>query len=414
MTIVADIPGSKSLTNRALLVAAATEGTSVLSRPLVSADTIAFVDCLRAMGYKIETADAAAWRVHGNAHGPRLDGATVNCVDAGTAARFLPVLAAAGHGRVRFDGSDQLRRRPLGPLLGALTALGAHVVPVSEVHDMPFDLFARGLLGGEVRIDGSRSSQFLTGLLLSAPLMKSPPRVRVDSLVSGPYVTMTIELMRRSGVEVLVGPDGVLEVQPGAYRPADLLVEPDASTASYFFAAAALTSATLTVPGLGAGSLQGDTRFVETLVRMGAVVETRAGSITVTGPDRLRGGFTVDMGEISDTFMTLACLAPYADAPIEVTGIAHARLKESDRIEATAQNLRRCGILVDTGPDRITVHPGQPKPATIDCHRDHRIAMSFSVLGLRAPGIELDDPACVGKTFPEFHTVFAAAFGERG
>ncbi|MDN5855635.1 MAG: 3-phosphoshikimate 1-carboxyvinyltransferase, partial [Actinomycetia bacterium] len=340
MSIVANLPGSKSLTNRALLVAAATDGVSVLRRPLVSADTVAFVDCLRAMGYGIDTVDAAAWRVHGSAHGPDLDGATLNCVDAGTAARFLPVLAASGHGRVRFDGSDQLRRRPLRPLFDALTALGADVVAASDVHDMPFDLVARGLPGGEVRVDGSRSSQFLTGLLLSAPLMKSPPRVHVDSLVSGPYVTMTIDLMRRCGVEVLVGPEGVLEVQPDRYRPTDLLVEPDASTASYFFAAAALTGATLTVPGLGAESLQGDMRFVEILARMGVVVETSAEATTVTGPDRLRGGFTVDMGDISDTFMTMACLAPYADAPIEVTGIAHARLKESDRIEATAQNLR--------------------------------------------------------------------------
>jgi 3-phosphoshikimate 1-carboxyvinyltransferase len=175
------------------------------------------------------------------------------------------------------------------------------------------------------------------------------------------------------------------------------------------------------VPGLGSGSLQGDLRFVDALRRAGARVDTGASATTVTGTvtdtsavtggARLRGGFTIDMGPISDTFMTLAAIAPLADAPITITGIAHARLKESDRIAAVAQNLRACGIRVEEGPDRITVHPGLPRPTRIACHRDHRIAMAFSVLGLAVPGtITLDDPACVAKTFPGFHDEMARLF----
>ncbi len=309
--LVATVPGSKSLTNRALLTAAAADGVSVLRRPLISDDTAAFARCLRDLGYDIDFTGQAAWTVRGFAHGPTKERAELDCVDAGTAARFLPGLAAAGRGRFRFDGSDQLRRRPLRPLLDVLSAIGAKIESASATgEDLPFELTANGLAGGDIEVDAGHSSQYLTGLLLAAPLMRDPLRVRVRSLVSSPYIDMTIGLMNQFGGGVDIGADGTIAVRPGAYRATELDIEPDASTASYFFAAATLTGRTLTVPGLGSRSLQGDLRFVDALARMGASVELSKDSTTVTGPQRLRGNLSIDMGGISDTFMTLACVAP--------------------------------------------------------------------------------------------------------
>jgi 3-phosphoshikimate 1-carboxyvinyltransferase len=407
---IARIPGSKSLTNRILVLSAASGGDSVLLEPLDSDDTRACVAGLRALGYGVDDSDPGRWVVRGGGAGPTKERATVHCADAGTAARFLPPLAASGHGRFTFDGSDQLRRRPLGPLLAALTELGAAVDRAGD-QDLPFELDASGLAGGRVSVPSTASSQFLSGLLMAGPLMAAGLELTAGPRVSQPYIDMTITLMARFGVSVDRAEDGGIRVAPAAYRPAEILVEPDASTASYFFAAAALTGAEVVVPGLGSGSAQGDLRFVEVLRKTGARVTVDESRTVVAGNHPLRGGFTVDMSDISDTMMTLAAIAPFLDAPITITGIAHARLKESDRVAAMAANLTACGVAVDEAPDRLTIHPGQPRPARIACHRDHRIAMSFAVLGLRAAGIVLDDPTCVGKTFPGFFAEFDRLFG---
>ncbi|WP_312018674.1 3-phosphoshikimate 1-carboxyvinyltransferase [Streptomyces sp. I05A-00742] len=408
--LTARIPGSKSCTNRALLLAAAAPGTSAVRAPLVSDDTLTFRDALAALGAGVSaTPNDECWEITGLGRGPAV-GARVWCADAGTAARFLPPFAATGTGEFVFDGSGQLRARPLWPLADALVGLGARVRTAAG-EDALIRVTAQGLDGGEIGLDSSLSSQYLSGLLMAAPLMRTPLVVRVHRLVSRPYIDMTLGLMRRFGADVTEDADGRIEVRPGTYTPVDLVIEPDASTASYVFAAAAVTGRTVTVPGLGTGSLQGDLRFADVLRRTGADVRIGVSSTTVTGTGRLRGGFSVDMGEISDTFMTLAAIAPLADAPITITGVAHARLKESDRISAVAGNLRACGIRAEEGPDWITVHPGVPLPVRVACHRDHRIAMAFSVLGLGAPGvIALDDPGCVGKTFPGFHNEMRRLF----
>ncbi|MEU1120588.1 MULTISPECIES: 3-phosphoshikimate 1-carboxyvinyltransferase [unclassified Streptomyces] len=401
--LAARIPGSKSLTNRLLLLAAAADGTSTVRAPLVSEDTVAFREALGACGLTVRSGPRDEfWEVTGTGRGPT-GSARPWCADAGTAARFLPPFAATGHGTFLFDGSSQLRARPQRPLIDALRALGADLDP-GPGNGLPLLIRARGLTGGELTVDSSLSSQYLSGLLMAAPLMRDGLRIRTGSLVSRPYVDMTLALMRRFGARVEESDDGTLHVAPRPYDAADVVVEPDASSASYIFAAAAVTGTTVTVPGLGTDSLQGDLRFVDVLRQAGAEVRVGRAATTVTGTGRLRGGFTVDMGEISDTFMTLAAIAPLADAPITIRGIAHARLKESDRVAAVAANLRACGIETSDGPDWITVHPGVPRPARVACRRDHRIAMSFSVLGLAVPGtITLDDPSCVAKTFPDFH-----------
>lgn len=419
--LAARIPGSKSLTNRLLLLAAAADGTSTVRAPLVSEDTVAFREALGACGIDVRRGPRDAfWEVTGTGRGPN-GPARPWCADAGTAARFLPPFAATGHGSFHFDGSEQLRARPQRPLIDALRALGADLDP-GPGNGLPLLIRARGLAGGELTVDSSLSSQYLSGLLMAAPLLRDGLRIRTASLVSRPYVDMTLALMRRFGARVEEGDDGTLHVAPRPYDAADVVVEPDASSASYVFAAAAVTGTTVTVPGLGADSLQGDLRFVDVLRQAGAEVHVGPTATTVTGTGPLRGGFTVDMGEISDTFMTLAAVAPLADAPLTIRGVAHARLKESDRVAAVAANLRACGIETSDGPDWITVHPGVPRPTRVACRRDHRIAMSFSVLGLAAPGtITLDDPSCVAKTFPEFHDELrrlfpghAPAFGTSG
>ncbi|AUG78387.1 3-phosphoshikimate 1-carboxyvinyltransferase [Kitasatospora sp. MMS16-BH015] len=418
----ARIPGSKSITNRVLLLAAAAAGTTRLDAPLESEDTVAFRTALTDLGIPVdqlpgdpEEFGSEAWEVHGLGGPPAAPGgasARIWCADAGTAARFLPVYAATGRGEFRFEGTEQLTVRPLRPLTQALAALGAEVEPGAG-GGLPLTVRAEGLRGGELALDSGTSSQYLTGLLLSAPLMREPLTVSAANLVSRPYIDMTIALMRRFGAEVTEGQDGTLRVSTGGYTGTRLRIEPDASTASYVFAAAAITGTAVTVPHLGADSLQGDLGFVKVLELAGAKVEIGPDATTVTGTGALRGGFEVDMGDISDTFMTMAAIAPLADGPITITGVGHARLKESDRIAAVAGNLRALGIRVEEGPDRITVHPGTPTGAVIACHRDHRIAMAFSVLGLKVPGITLDDPKCVGKTFPGFHEELRRLFGEQ-
>ncbi|MDQ8707224.1 3-phosphoshikimate 1-carboxyvinyltransferase [Streptomyces sp. LHD-70] len=409
--MTAQIPGSKSLTNRALLLAAAAPGTSRLWAPLVSDDTLAFRDALTRLGVRVRaTPDDEYWEITGT--GRPLGDARIWCADAGTAARFLPPYAATGEGEFVFDGSAQLRARPLRPLADALTRLGARV-RADGPGSLPLTVSATGLDGGSIALDASTSSQYVTGLLIAAPLLRSPLTLAARDLVSRPYVDMTLALMRRFGATVEESADGSLTVGPGGYRPTDLVIEPDASTATYVFAAAAATGRSVRVPGLGRASLQGDLRFTDALRRLGAHVEVACDATTVTGTGRLRGGISLDMGEISDTFMTLAAIAPLADGPVTIRGVAHARLKESDRVAAMARNLAACGIRVEEGPDRLTVHPGLPRRTTIACHRDHRIAMAFSVLGLAAPDtISLDDPGCVSKTFPGFHAEFGRLFPE--
>ncbi len=398
------VPGSKSITARALFLSACADGTSRLRRPLRSDDTEAFAEGLRALGYGV-VEDASTWVVHGSPAGPTGE-AALYTRDAGTASRFLPALAATGHGTFRFDASAQMRRRPIGPLVDALRGLGARIRYDGPEGHLPVTVQAQGLKGGEVTIDAGVSSQFLTAILMAAPLSANGAVITVSDIVSVPYVEMTAAFMRRFGVDV--AQDGRrFHVPASRYRPQDMLIEPDASTSSYFLAAAALTGNSVTVTGLGRDSTQGDLRFAEVLGRMGAAVEIGPDAVTVTGTGRLRG-VTVNMRDISDTMPTLAAIAPFADGPVRIEDVYNTRVKECDRLDACATNLYALSIPVQTGRDWIEIQPGTPRPALVRCHGDHRIAMSFSITGLRAAGIELDDPGCVKKTFPEFHEELAA------
>ncbi|MGC4810617.1 3-phosphoshikimate 1-carboxyvinyltransferase [Micromonospora sp. DT228] len=397
------IPGSKSVTARALFLAAMAEGASRLTGALDSDDTQAFRSGLRALGYRVSDTDEV-WSIDGDPDGPPSRSADVYCRDAGTAARFLPALGALGNGEFRFDASPQMRRRPVGPMTTALRELGADLRFEDRDDHLPVVIDARRLRGGRLRLDSSISSQFLTALLMAAPAMTEGLTVQVTGMVSRPYVEMTVRMMRDFGVSV-EWDDDTFTVPPQRYAARDYRVEPDASTASYFFAAAALTGNSVTVAGLGTEVMQGDIGFVDILRRMGADVTIDSDRTTVTGTGRITGT-TVNMRDISDTMPTLAAIAPFADGPVRIEDVYNTRVKECDRLEACAKNLSAMGIEVATGRDWIEIQPGRPRPALIDCHADHRIAMAFSVTGLRADGIEFDDPECVKKTFPAFHQVF--------
>jgi 3-phosphoshikimate 1-carboxyvinyltransferase len=410
------LPGSKSATARALFLAAAAAGRTVLRQPLRAADTRAFLAALTALGYELAI-DEDRWEITGSPSGPPAGGGAVWCHDAATASRFLPGLCAAGHGTYVIDASEQMRARPMAPLLGALRELGADITAAAGDH-LPLRLTAAGIKGGDITLDAGISSQFLTALCLLGPLTAEGLQVRVTDLVSAPYVDLTIAMMGRFGAQARrdarAGSDSVFAFEPQGYRAADLTIEPDASTASYFLAAAALTGNTVTVPGLGTGSAQGDLAFgTQILPALGCEVHATADSVTVTGTGSLSGG-EFDMRDISDTMPTLAAMAPFADGPVTITGVGNVRVKESDRLDAMAGNLTACGIRCETGPDWITVYPGRPHGALIACHADHRIAMACSLIGLRTPGITLDDPNCVAKTCPDFHRLLAGLRDEWG
>jgi 3-phosphoshikimate 1-carboxyvinyltransferase len=400
------VPGSKSITNRALILAAAAAGRTELIRPLVADDTVACAEGLTAMGYDLDTGDDAGqggrWVITGDPYGPPARTAEVFTRDAATGARFLPALAAAGHGVFRFDASAQMRARPMTPLLDGLRQLGAQI----DSDSLPYTLTASGLQGGELTLDAGISSQYLTALLLAGPLTKDGLTITVTRLVSAPYIEITLRLMRQFGA--VAHRDGdTFRVEAGGYTsPGPVLIEPDASTASYFLAAAAVTGHTVTLPGLGSGSAQGDLAFAGVLGQMGAAVELSQDSVTVTGPAQL-SGVTVNMHDISDTMPTLAAIAPLARGPVRIEDVYNTRVKECDRLQACADNLRSMGVPVRTGEDWIEISPAAPHASTVVTHRDHRIAMAFAVLGLRVPGLVLDDPGCVIKTCPQFHELLA-------
>lgn len=399
------LPGSKSITNRALVCAALAEGASEIEGVLYADDTEAMLHCLHDLGIGL-TLDRSAARVRviGSGGRPGGGGAVLDARQSGTTSRFVMPVAALGGATVVLDGAEQLRSRPMGDLVDALGRLGATIEPLGDPGRLPVQIEGSGLRGGELVVRGDVSSQFLSALLLSAPCTREGLRVEVESeLVSVPYVAMTVAVMESFGAHVEAADEfRRIEVAPGGYTAVEsYLVEPDASAASYFFAAAALLGGRVRVEGLGRGSLQGDLAFVDVLERMGAEVHRTEGWTEIRGTGVLRG-VEVDMADFSDTAQTLAAIAPFAEGPTTITGIGFIRAKETDRIGAVVRELTRLGVRAEERPDGLVVHPGSPTPAVVRTYDDHRMAMSFAVLGLRVPGVRIADPRCVAKTYPGF------------
>jgi 3-phosphoshikimate 1-carboxyvinyltransferase len=408
------VPGSKSITNRALLVAALADGGSELRGALHSDDTRYMAAALNALGVCVESDEAdASFRIVGGGGTFPAAEADLFVGNAGTAMRFLTAALPLGHGRFRIDGVPRMRQRPIAPLLDALNDLGADVRSERETGCPPVVVRADGLRGGRTRMAGDLSSQYFSALLLAAPYAREGVIVDVaGDLVSKPYLPMTAAVMAAFGVEADLDTAHWrrLGVRPGQrYQGRVFHVEPDASNASYFFAAAAVTGGRVRIDGLGRASTQGDLRFVDALRAMGAEVEIGDDFTEVRGPaDGALRGVDLDLGPISDTAQTLAAIAPFASGPTTIRGIAHARLKETDRVAALATELRRLGQDVDERPDGLRITPRPIQPAEIATYDDHRMAMSFAVAALRAPGITLRDPDCVAKTFPGFFAVLDA------
>ena len=400
------VPGSKSVTNRALVAAALARGPSELSGVLAADDTSAMIAGLDALGVVLRVSDDGR-RVRVVGTGGRLP-ATSPSVDvrlSGTTARFLAPVLALAEGTARLDGGEPFRRRPMGPSIDALRQLGAEVVEMGERGRLPIAVTAPPVPAGRVRVAGDASSQFLSGLLLVAPVLEDGLTIEVDTpLVSRPYVALTERVLGWFGAEVH-HPDPHTFVVPGSgYTGTDLAIEPDASAASYLLAAAAITGGRVRVAGLTRHSSQGDADFAHVLGRMGAEVLVDDHGTEVRGTGRLTG-IEVDLGGMSDTAQTLAAVAVFADAPTRITGIGFIRAKETDRIAAVATELRRLGIDAVEESDGLLIHPGRPAPGTVSTYNDHRMAMSFALLGLVVPGIEIADPHCVDKTFPRYFEV---------
>jgi len=408
------VPGSKSLTNRALVIAALAEGKSHLSGALDSQDTQVLIRALNAVGIPtVHNPQAFTIDVSGQAGSIPAASADLDLANSGTSLRFLTAMLALGHGKYRLDGSPRMRQRPIADLLAALNRIGAIARSETSNGCPPVTLDADGLDGGLVGVRGDVSSQFISGLLMALPYARNPSEIEVDgTLVSVPYVTMTIEVMRTFGVKVDNRKNKRFIIKPGQYFGRDYAIEPDASAASYFFALAAIAGGTVTVQGLGSRSLQGDVDFVQVLAHMGCLVEIGIDKITVTG-GKLKG-LDIDMNAISDTVMTLAVVALFAEGPTRIRNVAHIRHKETDRIAAVATELRKFGAEVIEHYDGLTIVPplpGQLKPAEVATYDDHRMAMSFALAGLKVPGTVILDPACVGKTYPGYWKDLDKALG---
>jgi len=405
---VVDVPGSKSITNRALLVAALAAGDSPISGALFSDDTHWFAASLRALGIPVtDNREHALFQVSGAGGTVPASEADLFVGNAGTAARFLTALVALGRGTYRLDGIPRMRERPMADLLSALEQLGAEITPEGRPGYLPIILRGRGVEGGDVRLRAEQTSQQLSALLMIAPYARQDTTIVVDgALVSLPYIDITRRVMTDFGVEVTQPAAQTFHIQAEQrYQPRHYAVEPDASNASYFFAAAAITGGRVRVNGLSRRSCQGDIRFLDVLEAMGCQVVGADTYTEVIGPQTLRA-VDVDMNNVSDMMQTLAALAPLADAPVTIRNVRHIRWKETDRIGAVAAELRRLGIHVEEFDDGLRIHPGHAVPTAIETYDDHRMAMAFAVLGLRVPGLRIKNPSCTAKTFPDFFTRF--------
>lgn len=427
------VPGSKSLTNRALLIAALADGATRLTNALFSDDSRHFANALKILGFDVQL-DEANYEMTVTGLGGKIPAkqAELFIGNAGTAARFLSAFLTLGNGEYILDGEPRMRERPIGDLVAALGQLGANITTVdgrpqtvsssavrglrSEIFP-PIKIIANGLIGGKTKIAGDISSQFLSALLMVAPYAKTPIEIELTTeLNSKPYVDMTIAIMKDFGVEVERDNYQSFTIPITNYQlpisnlstslKASYPIESDASAASYFFAAPAICGGTVRVENISRKSVQGDVNFLDVLAQMGCEVTETDNSILVTRNSSLHG-VDVDMRDIPDTAQTLAAIAPFADSPTRIRGIASARVKETDRVHATCTELARLGVRVEEHEDGMTIYPVEKmRDAVIQTYNDHRMAMAFSLIGLRFDGVTIENPACVSKTFPNFFEVF--------
>jgi 3-phosphoshikimate 1-carboxyvinyltransferase len=414
---VVRLPGSKSISNRTLLLAALAEGTTTIHDMLASDDTMVMLGALRSLGIRWDEVDERTVIVHGNGGVLPEPAADLFMGNAGTAIRPLTAALAVIGGDYLLHGVSRMHERPIGDLVDALNAVGAQIEYTGEQGFPPLRIRRGHITANRMAVRGNVSSQFLTALLMAAPLMATTHPVSIDvvgELISKPYIEITLNLMRRFGVEVEQNGWASFTVQPGQryQSPGTIHVEGDASSASYFLAAGAIAGGPVRVEGVGEHSIQGDVRFADALERMGAIVTRGENWIEVQSNGVLKA-IDADFNHIPDAAMTIAVAALYADGPSTLRNIASWRVKETDRLSAMATELRKVGAEVEEGPDYIRITPpDELKPATIDTYDDHRMAMCFSLASLdgkarRGNAMRINDPKCVAKTFPDYFEAFA-------
>ena len=399
------VPGSKSITNRALLLAAMADGRSTIYGAGLNDDTGRMVAALGTLGFEIDVDEQAARIVvDGRAGAIPARGRELDAGGAGTAMRFLLGFLTLGRGRFRLDGNQRMRERPIGPLLDALTSLGVAVRSERNNGCPPvvIEVGKDGVRGGAARVDAAVSSQFVSALLMPAPLWPNGIELTVIGEAARPFITMTLRLMEQWGAGGTTR--GGKIVVPGGQRYAaqrSFEVEPDASGASYFAAAAALVGGSVILKGLSAGSVQGDIAFIELLERMGARVKWREDGVEVSGDGNL-AGVDIAMTEMPDLVPTLAAIAPFCSSPTRIHGVSFIRHHESDRLRALATELRRLGASIHEYDDGMLIEPSRIRAGVVETYDDHRIAMAFAVAGLKTAGIRIRNPGCVSKTYPDF------------
>lgn len=410
---VVSIPGSKSITQRALIAAALADGVSTLHGPLVSEDTNYSSAALAQMGVSVEKGERS-WRIHGT--GGRIDEPEddIYLGNNGTATRFLTSVASLGDGEFIIDGDERMRTRPIGPLIEALKGWGVDIESIEGSGCPPLSILASGLDGGRTVLPEGKSSQYLSSLLLVAPYARETAELAVrGEILSKPYVAMTLEVMAAFGVEAEAEIDfSRFSIPRGGYRAREYHIEGDASNASYFWAAAAVTGGSVTVDNVPVPSLQGDAMLLPLLARMGCDVEQSGGGIRVEGPERLES-ISVDMGDMPDVVPTLAVVAAFAEGATEISNIAHLRIKECDRLSATAVELTKMGVRVEEFSDRLIIHGrggASMHGAVIETYHDHRMAMSMAIAGLRVEGVRISGEECVAKSFPSFWDHFSRLY----
>jgi len=398
---IVTVPGSKSYTNRALLIAALANGVSRLEQPLVSDDTKFMIQALNGFGIHVEE-EPNAFIVSGKGGQLIVPSEDIFVGNAGTTMRFLTTFSALVKGKVRLDGDERMRERPLADLLECLGQMGVKAIPEFNNGCPPIDIEGEGVPGGTVKLAGDKSSQYLTSLLLSAPYFQNDTTILIQGdLTSKSYADITLDIMKTFGVTVENKNYQEFSVQAGQiYEPQTYKVEGDWSSASYFLAAAAITEGDITLSGINPTSVQGDAQFPAVLEKMGCWVKRSEDSLQLKG-NSLKG-ITINMNSMPDAVQTLAVIAMFAKGETVIEGIGNLRIKETNRIEALENELGRLGAEVESGEDFIIVRPGEYKGAEIETYNDHRMAMSFAIAGLKIPGVKIKNPKCVEKSFPDF------------
>ena len=402
-----EVPGSKSITNRALLLASMARGKSVLTNVLFSDDSRSFMDCLAALEYKFKIYEKEKKvELHG---GLPKEKASINVRSAGTSARFLTAMLAAHNGEYIMESSEQMKLRPMKPLTDALISLGCSVEYIERDGFLPYKLYGCRLTGGEVEIESGQSSQFTSALLMTGCLHEESLTIQpIGKETAKTYVDITLKMMGQFGVHAYRTEKGSYIVDAGqSYVSRTYRIEPDVSSSCYFYAAAALTGGSVLVKDVFYSSMQGDIKFLDVLIKLGCKVnETDEGILLKSANRCLYSGIDVDMNDYSDQAITLAALAPFASSPTIIRNIQHIKYQESNRIRAVLTELTKMKIKCEETSGGIIIYPGKPRPSTVETYDDHRIAMAFALIGLRAEGIRIKNPSCTSKTFENYFKVF--------